>query len=652
MVKAHTPGPVNDAPTASSSPWPRRVRIGLAALLVPFAAFLVLGPDPFGAEFRARAAAGEHLRPRDFAGAYLWWMTLASSLAVIGLLATYRLWARPGRPAEDAAFAPAAGPGRLFHVGVALAMLGMVVSALPRLDDALWTDEKYMVVRSIAGQYEVDDQGQIEFEAVSWGNTFFYYVKPNNHVPYSVAARLCWDLWRVITQPEDRRASETVVRAPALVAAVLGIAALAWLLLRLGFPAAGVLAAWILALHPWYLRYASEVRGYAFMLALVPLVVVAALRVLERGSWPRHALYGLAQVLLLWTYPGTLFVLVVINAAVAFRLVQTRKGDLGEGAPPLLRFFMTEFFAGLVWLQLNLVNMMQFLEYAKSWTSPITIRFLRETSLLMLLGTPEEPYREGFISMAALEQTLPLALPVLIWVSALAFAVGVGCLLVRGAAARLALTVLVLPGPLTVLFAAVRGDHLYEWYLIHALPGVIACIALGIAAATRLVPAGRARQGATAVVLVAFVSLYAVVSHPMRDALRTRDIQPTFAFLEAFGWPPDRDPRAPRPALTGAVYGTMDYYDPAMRDVRTPDALFALMREADRTAMPLYVSFNRPLLARKRAPETIAWLERPDLFVPVGEFDGVFHKYRRSVYRYRKGSVDEVVAPPEEPPAG
>ncbi len=615
--------------------------MGLACLLVPFVGFLVLGPDPFGREFAERAAAGEPLRPRDFAGAYLFWMTLASSIAIVGLLATYGRWARPGRPAEDPAFAAPPRPGWLFGAGVALAMVGMAISAWPRLDDALWTDEKYMVVRSIAGQYEADEQGAIVFEDVSWGNTFFYYVKPNNHVPYSVTARVFWDVWRAITQPEDRRASETVVRMPAFLAGILGVGALAWLLWRLSLPGAGVLAAWVLALHPWYLRYASEVRGYAFMLALVPLVIVAALRVLERGSWPRWTVYGASQVLLLWTYPGTLFVLVVLNLAVLARLWQMRGGDVGEGAPPLLRFVMTELFAGLVWLQLNLVNMMQFLEYAKSWTSPITMRWIRETSLLMLLGTPEEPFREGFVSMAALAQSHPVALPLLVWISAAAFAVGVVLLLRLGPAARLAVAVLVLPGPMTVVFAAVRGDHLYEWYVIHALPGVVACLALGVAGLARLVPAGAARHGALALLLVLYVSLYAVVSEPMRNALRTRDIQPTFAFLEAFGWPPGRDPTAPRPTLTGAVYGTMDYYDPAMRDVRTPAALRALMREADQGERPLYVSFNRPLLARKRVPETIALLEREDLFEPVGEFDGVFHKYRRHVFRYRTGSLDE-----------
>jgi hypothetical protein len=632
-------------PRDSASPWPPRVRALLGLLLLPAVAFLFLGPDPFGLAFAARVEAGELLRPRDYAGAYLFWITFVNAIALVLLILGFRHWARPGRPASDPALAPAPGrPGALVVAGVALAMLGLAVSAAPRLDDSLWTDEKYMVVRSIAGQYEIDDAGDVVFAPVSWGNTFFYYQKPNNHVPYSILARLSWEGWRALTQPEDRRAAETVVRLPALLCGIAGIGTLAWLLVHLGFPAAAVLTAWILALHPWYLRYASEVRGYSLMLALLPLLIVLAMRALERGSWPRWALYGASQVLLLWTYPGAIFVLVVANLVVLWRLWLTRRGGNGAGAPPLLRFAMTELLAGLAWLQLNLVNMMQFLEYAKSWTSPITTRFLRETALLMLLGTSTEPPREGFVTMAGLFDSYPVLLPGLISVSLLAWLLGCLRLARGGAAGRLALAVLVLPGPMTIAFAALRGDHLYEWYLIHALPGVVAGIALGLAWIGHLLPEGAARRAALAVLLLAFGSAYATASHPMRDALRTRPIQPTFELLETFGWPPHRDPTAERPVLTGAAYGAVTYYDPATRAVRDRESLIALMREADETGLPLFVSFNRPRLARKRNPEGIAMLERSEFFEPVGQFDGVFFKYRRAVFRYRPGSVETLAS--------
>ena len=634
---------------AVESVWPARVRILLSLLVLPAMAFLVLGPDPFGLSFAERVEAGESLRPKDYAGAYLFWITLVNTIVLLVLIASFRHWARPGRPTCDPDLvSPTTLRRPAFLAGTILAMLGLTISAAPRLDDSLWTDERYMVVHSIAGAYETSDANEVEFEPVSWGNTFFYYQKPNNHVPYSILARLSWEGWRALALPEGRRAVETAVRLPALLFGVVGIATLAGLLALLGFPTAGVLAAWILALHPWYLRYASEVRGYSLMLALLPLLIVFALRVLERGSWPRFTLYGACQALLLWTYPGAIFALIVVNLVVLGRLWKTRGGGTGAGAPPLLRFAMTELLAGLVWLQLNLVNMMQFLEYAKNWTSPITMKFLSETALLMLLGTSREEPREGFVTMAGLFEDSPVLLPILIVTSLTAWILGCIRLARSGVAGRLALAVLVLPAPLTIVFAAVRGDHLYEWYLIHALPGVIAGISLGLLWPGNLLPQGAARKGVIAMVIAAYGVSYSIASHPMRDALRTRHIQPTFQFLEAFGWPPHSDPTADRPVVTGTVYGDLDYYDPATRRLRDPESLIALMQEADETRLPLYVSFNRPQLARKRNLAAIALLERPELFEKVGQFDGVFYKYRRTVFRYRPGSVTGLAPPDAE----
>ncbi len=52
------------------------------------------------------------------------------------------------------------------------------------------------------------------------------------------------------------------MRVPTLLVGMLSVAAVAWLLLECGFPLAGAIAAFLLALHPWHLRYATEARGY------------------------------------------------------------------------------------------------------------------------------------------------------------------------------------------------------------------------------------------------------------------------------------------------------------------------------------------------------------------------------------------------------
>ncbi len=618
----------------------RALRAGLVVMLGVALLYLAIGDDPFGRSFFERARSGGKLRPHDYAAAFGWWITAVNACALALLAWKFPWLARPTPPATLPAFgAPRPGPPRWLAAGVLAAMASLAVIAAPRLDDALWTDEKYMVAHSIAGVYEYDDAGELIFDQASWPETFFYYRKPNNHVPYSIAARVFWDVWRGVTRPDDLRASETSVRLPALLGGMAAVGTLAWLLFRLGFTSAAFCAAWLLALHPWFLRYASEARGYAFLLALLPVSLVAAFRVLERGSWDRWAVYGAVQMLLLWTYPGAIFVPVVLNGWLLFQLVRNRPRKTRPGIPPLGRFLLANALSGLLWLQLNLANMMQFLDYAEDWRGEITRGWLREVRTLMLIGLHDVRPDDGYVTLDTVTAAHPVLVPgLLLFLTAAGF-LGLFRLVRTSAPTRAAAWVLLLPAPLTIMLATWRGDHLYTWYVIHGLPGVIALLALGTTAIFSRLNHRRARDfgiGATVfLVLIAF----ATVTHPMRSHLRSVEMQPTFSVLATVGSPRHGDPLAPRPTLTGAVYGPNDYYDPLTRDVGTPQALVALMEEADRDGRPLYVSYHREALARRRRPEAMAILEDPTWFEPVGQFLGAFPKYRRSLFRYRPGSV-------------
>jgi uncharacterized membrane protein len=76
---------------------------------------------------------------------------------------------------------------------------------------------------------------------------------------------------------------------------------------------AGVVAAFLSALHPWHVRYASEARAYAFVLALVPLMLLFFLRALKEGRWRWWAAFGTAAFFLM-SYPTCIYILLVLNA--------------------------------------------------------------------------------------------------------------------------------------------------------------------------------------------------------------------------------------------------------------------------------------------------------------------------------------------------
>ena len=90
-------------------------------------------------------------------------------------------------------------------------------------------------------------------------------------------------------------------------------------------PFAGVLAAWLLALHPWHIRFTSEARGYSLLRCIIPIVPYFWIRAIRQNEWRWWLLYSGSQFALIYCYPGSLYVLIVLNGAMIF----LRKRGLG-----------------------------------------------------------------------------------------------------------------------------------------------------------------------------------------------------------------------------------------------------------------------------------------------------------------------------------
>ena len=103
---------------------------------------------------------------------------------------------------------------------------------------------------------------------------------------------------------------------------MLSLGALSVMLGIFGFGRAALLAPWILALHPWFLRYASEARGYVFLFLFGPLCVIALIRALQTGTWKWWLAFGLVEFCYLYFNASGIYVLVLLNcgAVAAFAL--------------------------------------------------------------------------------------------------------------------------------------------------------------------------------------------------------------------------------------------------------------------------------------------------------------------------------------------
>ena len=616
----------------------RAVGAALGLVLVGLVVHLVFGDNPWTGGVAERLREAQHVRPIDYARTYGWWIAGANALVVAGLLLTLRRWLGPARAEESGALAPPAGRAPAwFTLGVAGAMLAGGLLAWPRLSQSFWDDEQYTVRHSADGRYRPNASGEMVFEAAAWRDTFLYTLsQPNNHVPYSIAARLSLGAWRALTRPPVRLAHEPAVRFPAFVAGLASIGAIALFLRRIGYALPGVFAAWLLALHPWHLRYTSEARGYSLLLLLVPLLLFALVNALQRGTWRRWALFGLAQVLLLWVYSGGVAILAVVNAVAALEIVRLyrKSGGLAQQAS---RWLVTGLVSAGAWAQLMLPNVLIFL-YHIDWPSKrLKASLLADTASHLFVGTAWRwrHWNEHYAELLDLARAWPGLLRAALAASLLLAALGALRLLRAGGVRARLVAALLLPAPLTALGAWLQQTLVHPWYFLFALPSVVAFVAVGLEAAFAWLRPARSAAAATAAAMALYLAGYAWISQAPRAALRAGSLQPTREAVLLTR--PSLDPFDPRQQgiVTVSWSRTPFFYDPWVRTIGTAEELRALLAEADATGRPLYVNYGRPSLAKSRVADLVAMAEREDLFENVATFYGFEPRGHMLVYRYR-----------------
>jgi len=614
-----------------------RVRIGLGVVLALVLVVLLSTENPFEAGIGIREAEGRKPKPLDWWASYGWPFAVAGAVFLLALLASVPRWLGRSEPSTREPVTSRA-PSR---IGVALVLLAMLVAGglgFSRLSMSFWDDEAYTAGNHIVGRWKIDERdGSYEFDRVKWSNTFFAYFTANNHVGFSILSRLTSRIAWSGGKPEDRMIPEGAVRAPAFAAGVLSVGALAWLLWRAGFGMAAVLAAWLLALHPWALRYLAEARGYSMAMLLGSVMFACGLGALQRGTWRRWIGLGAAQAALIWTYPICVYLVAVMNLGIAATLL-ARRGEQ-DGGEQLSRWLLTSSGSGLFWLTVmgpNLPQLAMYIEHATTAKVWLTQSFLKDTAAHLAAGSA---WRNGGWPVYPELGAVADLHPVLVW-GALAFllallAAGAVRLFLAGGNARLLAFALLLPAPLALLQLWITNARAYTWYFVIFLPSLIALVGLGATWAAE--QRGNGRRGLAISVFCSAVALAAVVGlgGPARDTLRERSWFPIRESVEATR--SNLDPNAPAnlEILTVSWSSPPYHYDPLHRWVRSLDELQALMTEADTTGKPLFVNLGRLRLAERKVPGGLDVLRDETLFEQVAEFPGFTPNRTRWVWRYR-----------------
>jgi hypothetical protein len=506
-------------------------------------------------------------------------------------------WA--GKKVESAA-PPSAMPGpRWFWPAVLGAMLLLAFMTFPRLGQSLWDDEETSVRFSSVGRYlRTPPDGRLYFHQASWAETLFYYKQPNNHVLHNMLARTSNSIWRGISSPQELQFREEALRLPAFVAGLAGLLSMAWLLKSAGFAAAGAITAWILALHPWYQRYACEARGYSLIIALLPVAIVAWRQGMLTGRWSWWSLLGVVQFALIWTYPAVFFVLLPLNLAVP---LLAWRGGTAAARPAVVsvgRWFCCQALAAVAALQVMAPLLPQARDYFRPLeTSPVGVRWVLDYLGYLGAGLPWDPDMEtpGFFHPRLTEY---FATAPWLWTAVIGTAIGLvlaGALLFfrRSDAAWKTALACALAGPFLQLGYAVWTKlTIWEWYLLHALPWFAALAALGMAGVAQAVRKSRLRFSGAVIVVVILLAGYGVLTEPVRQWQAVRPVTPTREAVLATR--PSLDPHDPanKFIMTAGLTNPPAAYDGNVFFVRDPAELILLCRMADAGGRPLWLNIG------------------------------------------------------------
>jgi len=569
----------------------------------------------------------------------LWWAAGVDAALAAGLLATSGFWARPERGLPAASRAPGrAGFGYVALLLAAAALAGALRWPLAR--QSVWWDEAWSVRHTLVGTVEPaeDDGSRLVFEPVPWIDTFYYYRKPTNHVLYSIAARVSLGAWRAATGAPPSAWDAFALRFPAYAAGLLGVVGIGLLVRSLGFARAGLAAAFLLAIHPWHIRYGADGRGYAFMVLFAIAAAGFLLRGLRRGGWLAWLGYGASQLAMLWVHPLAIYFPLALGGAGALALA-LGPGTASERAHRLARFAVANALAAMAYLPLMAPNLAQSVMLKFEWKQPADVvgHLAHQLWLYLATGLPRrQPFVPELVypSIRNLWGGGVLTRAVAYGVLPALVAVGLARGVRRPGPARAVLLGLALAVPLALLHRWLQPLLLIERFAIYGMVAVVALLAIGLDGVLAAVLPARARRVGVPVGLAFGLTAYQLFVLPQTRVLRTYPPTAAREVAELVARAGEGTPGGVLRAGLGLGGNTPDVYDPYVLHVHRAGEIAALAERSRSEGRPLYVFYGYNDANRVKSPDAMVYLDDPRLFQEVAVLPAIEAEFLIRVFRY------------------
>lgn len=615
----------------------------LALLLVSSIAFAITAEKPWGRTVQKRLAKKEPMQPKEYQVIGLWWASIINTGLLTVLLGTAGRW-MPRQPAPGSS-APPALPlkldGSSSHLPPLLSrrwtfalVMGAVVFGTwerwPKLTQSFWNDEEYAIRRFAHGAWERQKDDTVKFIPVTWTDTLFENRNGNNHLLNSVTTRLSLDAWRWATGSPREAFNEFVTRIPQLLAGLASIVVMYLLGRECGAPLAGIGAAWLLAIHPWHIRYSVEMRGYALMLFFVSLTLYGLVRALRTNELRWWLLFGLCEALFLLSFPGAMYVAFTLNIVCVIELLRQRRWDL---TGRLMAFNTIGAVPVVMWMMPSVPQILIFLKEEQPAYVTDVIGWLRDLGSVLSFGWPYlNTWPEAHIGTDWVHTAkhFPVSSSVLAIIFGSLLLTGIIVAFARGTAARIIIVGPVLAAVVSMVMNLRPGAPMTVWYLIYLLIPTTLAVYLAVEQLGRV----RNLRWLPAAFVVWFTVRYSMGASSAIAAVREHDRQPLRQTIQFM------DQQAPN-AVT-ATFGVSDRqcstYDPDVTILETAQDLDDCIARAKAANRPLYIYYCSDEHGKKRRLDVYNRVVKSDAFERLTEFPGSEELFSYRVFRLKPTS--------------
>ena len=626
--------------------------------------YLVAAPSPWAEGLDTSRAVKESIRTRSWVIIGLWYGAAINLILSSGALLAWNFRPATVERVVDYQETPSPTNSRFLTWGRRILILAAMLTAawamLPRLDLSLWGDEEATTRRFLIGHvYRLDD-GTFIAKHPSWSKAVWNFDNgPNSHLLFNVLARLSHGpADESGSNPDAFYFSERKIRLPSFLATLLMIPTAAWVVSLLGYPRGGPLVSFLLALHPWVIRFGSDARGYALQM-LFGLAVIAfllmALRHRGKARW--WIAFGVSQALLLLSHLSGIYLLFPLNLiALWLAWCPYAKGHANPlKVANVWRYAGSTLLGAMISIQMLMPVALQVPAFFDGGrvAGSVGVELLQDWVGFWTLGTPWYPWEPGnpfSITWRDLHAEQPL---ITTWAAALLglfFAAGI-ITLVTKETRRWWLIPLLTPA-LLMFGDAVRMENLlYPWYSVGFLPLAFIVVGIGFGA---VAPSAGKCFGILAAVLptlagAVVVVIFALATQHQRQIYRQHSVEPlgeavrlTREVVNPF------HPRIDETLTLGYVHATR-LYDPAMTLATNDEEFFEAIRQADLLNRPLWINAANLGLGSSHFPKGTALIEDRDVFDEPIVLYGLQLPCTRYVFRYRPGGLARYEARHPEP---